>query len=64
MHDTELKEMLLRLWINYPILSHGLLLYRESATTDATRKVTDEIRKDLTEIRKKTAEICGLPEDW
>ena len=59
----ELKRLLMRLWINSPIILHGLLLFREAASTETTGFVVKEVRNETIALRKIVGEVLELPFD-
>lgn len=57
----ELKRLLMRLWINSPILMHGLLLYREAAKSETTRSIANEVMHETAALRKMASDVVELP---
>lgn len=60
--DLELNRLLMRLWVNMPIIDHGLLLYSESVAE--ARKVfpkdTALERSAIREVQQETKELYRL----
>lgn len=67
--DLELNRLLMRLWINKPIIDHGLLLYSEAITearkvfpkdTSLERSAIREVRQELNELYRLAAKRLNL----
>ena len=67
--DLELNRLLMRLWINKPIIDHGLLLYSEAITearkifpkdTSLERSAIVEVRQELNELYRLAAKRLNL----
>lgn len=59
----ELKRMLREFWISYPIIRHGLLLYREGAKAESTVIMANAVQHQLKELYDMAAKVCDLPKD-
>jgi hypothetical protein len=67
--DAELNLLLMRLWINKPIIDHGLLLYSESVA-EARKRLPNyaslehssirEVRQELNELYRLAAKRLNL----
>lgn len=67
--DLELNRLLMRLWVNKPIIDHGLLLYSEAVAearkvlpndTALERSAIVEVRQELNELYRLAAKRLNL----
>jgi len=60
---ADVNYHLTRLWVNRPIIEHGLLLYREARVNEkASPAAVDEVRKEFAATMKFICETLTFPD--